>query len=338
MAQVTDFEQLGSFYLGRLLQADGSVGPEPVLLDAKDFTTHAVCVGMTGSGKTGLCVSLLEEAAIDGVPAIVIDPKGDLGNLLLSFPALAPEDFRPWIDETEAARAGRSADEHARATAELWQQGLADWGQDGARIARMREAADFALYTPGSSKGRPLSVLRSLKAPPAEQRGDSELLGERVGAAAASLLALLGVEADPLRSREQILLANVIERAWAEGRDLDLPELIRRVQSPGFERVGVLDLESFYPAKDRQALALMLNNLLASPGFAAWTEGEPLDIARLLHTPEGKPRISILSIAHLDDAERMFFVTLLLGGQRPGVTPHKVRPLKRPPPALRSNR
>ena len=313
MTQAADFERLGAFYLGRLLQADGTVGPEPLLVDAKDFTTHAVCLGMTGSGKTGLCVSLLEEAAIDGVPAIAIDPKGDLGNLLLTFPALAPEDFRPWIDETEAARAGRSADEHARGVAEQWRKGLADWGQDGARIARLREAADLALYTPGSSKGRPLSVLRSLSAPPEAQRGDAELMQERVAAAASSLLALLGVEADPLRSREHILLASVIEASWREGRDLDLAELIRRVQSPPFERVGVLDLESFFPAKDRQALALTLNNLLASPGFAAWTEGEPLDVARLLYTPEGRPRLSILSIAHLDDRERMFFVTLLLG-------------------------
>jgi ElaB/YqjD/DUF883 family membrane-anchored ribosome-binding protein len=313
MTQAADFERLGAFYLGRLLQSDGTVGPEPLLVDAKDFATHAVCLGMTGSGKTGLCVSLLEEAAIDGVPAIAIDPKGDLGNLLLTFPSLALEDFRPWIDATEAARAGRSADEHARAVAEQWRKGLADWGQDGARIARLRESADIALYTPGSSKGRPLSVLRSLAAPPEAQRGDPEWMQERVGAAASSLLALLGVEADPLRSREHILLANVIEKAWAEGRDLDLPELIRRVQNPPFERVGVLDLESFFPAKDRQALALTLNNLLASPGFAAWTEGEPLDVARLLHTPEGKPRLSILSIAHLDDRERMFFVTLLLG-------------------------
>ena len=198
-------------------------------------------------------MSLLEEAAIDGVPAIAIDPKGDLGNLLLTFPALAPADFRPWIDETEAARAGHSSDEHARVTAELWKKGLADWGQDGARIARLREATDLAIYTPGSRVGRPLSVLRSLTAPPPEQRGDPELMQERVAAAASSLLALLGVEADPLRSREHILLANVIDKSWSEGKDLDLPELIRRVQSPPFERVGVFDLESFYPAKDRMA-------------------------------------------------------------------------------------
>jgi hypothetical protein len=311
MTEAADFERLGSFYLGRLLGSDGVPTDEPLLVDAKDFTTHAVCLGMTGSGKTGLCVSLLEEAAIDGVPAIAIDPKGDLGNLLLTFPGLAPEEFRPWIDEAEAARAGRSADEHARVVAAQWRDGLAASGQDGARIARLRAAVDLALYTPGLATGRPLSVLRSLAAPAGAKPGESE--EDRVSAAAASLLALLGLEADPLRSREHILLANLIGLAWREGQSLELPELIRRVQRPPLARVGVLDLEAFYPERDRAELALLLNNLLASPGFAAWTEGEPLDVARLLHTPEGKPRVSILSIAHLDERERMFFVTLLLG-------------------------
>ncbi len=333
MSRAADFERLGSFYLGRLLAADGSVGPEPLLYEAKDLTTHAVCLGMTGSGKTGLCVSLLEEAALDGIPAIAIDPKGDLGNLLLTFPSLAPEAFEPWIDATEAERAGRTPAEHARATAELWRQGLADSGQDGDRIRRLRESVDLALYTPGSRVGRPLSVLRSLAAPPKEAASEarseaprgfpsrepsedasrSELLEDRVASAAAGLLALVRIESDPLKSREHILLVKLIEAAWSAGQDLDLPELIRRVQAPPFERVGVFDLESFYPAKERLELAMTLNHLLASPGFAAWTEGEPLEIARLLHTPAGKPRLSILSIAHLDDAERMFFVTWLLG-------------------------
>jgi hypothetical protein len=313
MSQVADYERLGSFYLGRLLRADGSVGPEPLLYEAKDLTTHAVCLGMTGSGKTGLCVSLLEEAALDGIPSIAIDPKGDLGNLLLTFPSLTPEEFRPWVDETEAARAGRTPEEHAIATAELWRRGLADWGQDGDRIRRLRESADLALYTPGSRVGRPLSVLRSLAAPPADQRAAAEAFEERVASAASGILALVGVEADPLKSREHILLVKLIEAAWAAGRDLDLAELIRRVQAPPFARVGVFDLESFYPAKDRLELAMSLNHLLASRGFAAWTEGEPLEIPRLLHTPAGKPRVSVLSIAHLDDRERMFFVTWLLG-------------------------
>ncbi len=312
-AAAKQFEKLGAFYLGRRVDPDsGDVAPEPLLYDAKDLTTHAVCVGMTGSGKTGLCIGLLEEAAIDGIPAIAIDPKGDLGNLLLSFPKLRPEDFRPWIDDGEATRAGRSPDEHARFTAELWRNGLADWGQDGARIARFEESVDAAVYTPGSSAGLPLTVLRSFRAPGPELADDGDALRERVSASVSGLLALLGIDADPIRSREHILLSNVLDRAWREGRDLDLPGLIRAIQEPPIERVGVMDLESFFPASERFALAMQLNNLLASPGFAAWMEGEPLDVGRLLYTAEGRPRLSVLSIAHLSESERMFFVTLLL--------------------------
>jgi hypothetical protein len=308
-----DFEKLGSFYLGRVRDlAAGTSRDELVLYDSRDLVTHAVCVGMTGSGKTGLCIGLLEEAAIDGIPAIVIDPKGDLANLLLAFPELRPEDFRPWVSEDDARRKGISVEEHAAAQATLWRDGLARWGQDGARIRRMLDAAEFAVYTPASDAGLPVSILKSF-APPADAvLNDRELLRERVSATATALLALVGVEADPLQSREHILLATLLDRAWREGRELDLGAIIRDVQAPPVSRIGVLDLESFYPAKERFALAMAFNNLLASPGFEAWMEGEPLDIANLLHTPRGKPRVAIFSIAHLADAERMFFVSLLL--------------------------
>ena len=307
------FEKLGAFYLGRRFDSEkDSVTPELVLYDAKDLTTHAVCVGMTGSGKTGLCVSLLEEAAIDGIPAIVIDPKGDMGNLLLNFPSLRAEDFRPWVDQGEASRKGMTPDEYATAVAGKWKAGLAEWGQDGSRLMRLMESVDLSIYTPGSSAGIPLSVLGSFVAPEASIMEDLDLLRERVSATVSGLLALVGIEADPVRSREHILLANLFERAWSEGRELDMASLIAEVQAPSIEKVGVLDLETFYPHKDRFELSMMLNNLLASPGFAAWMEGEPLDVGRLLWTEEGKPRISILSIAHLSDSERMFFVTVLL--------------------------
>jgi Helicase HerA, central domain len=308
-----DFERLGVFYLGRSYDGEAKRPTDDLLLyDSKDLTTHAVCVGMTGSGKTGLCLALLEEAAIDGIPAIVIDPKGDLGNLLLTFPQLQPRDFEPWIDAAEAQRAGVSPAEYAAQTAERWRKGLADWGQDPARIQRFRDAVEISIYTPGSSAGLPLTVLRSFQAPPANVRDDAEAVRDATSAAASGLLSLLGIEADPLQSREHILLANIFSTAWSAGRDLDMPALIRAIQKPPFDKLGVLDLESFFPANDRFALAMRLNNLLASPGFAAWMEGEPLDIQRLLYTPEGKPRLSILSIAHLSDAERMFFVTILL--------------------------
>ena len=304
MSTLPDYEALGSFYLGREYDAErGADRPDLLLYDSRDLTTHAVCVGMTGSGKTGLCLSLLEEAAIDGVPAIAIDPKGDLGNLLLSFPELRADDFAPWV-ETAA---------DAPITAETWRKGLADWNQDGARIARFRAAADIAVYTPGSEAGRPLSVLQSFSAPSAEQRLDAGALRDRIGSMVAGLLGLVGIAADPMQSREHILLATLFDQAWSAGRDLSLAALIQGIQKPAFDKVGVFDLETFYPAKERMQLAMALNNLIASPGFAPWMKGEPLDVQRLLFTPEGKPRIAIISIAHLSDAERMFVVTLVLG-------------------------
>jgi hypothetical protein len=307
-----DFEGLGTFYLGKAYDLErGARGEELVLYDARDLTTHAVCVGMTGSGKTGLCTALIEEAAIDGIPALVVDPKGDLANLLLTFPALSEAEFRPWVDPADARRTGVAESELAARSAQRWRNGLAEWGQGPERIARLRAAADFALYTPGSTAGAPLSILSSFRAPSAETSADPEALRERASASATGLCALIGLSADPVTSREHILLARLLERAWAAGRDLELGALIRAVQEPPIQTVGVLDLESFFPQKDRFQLAHALNNLLASPGFAAWMEGEPLDVEALLHTSAGKPRVSILSIAHLSDAERMFFVALL---------------------------
>ena len=310
---MADFEKLGVFYLGREFDpAAQAPTAEPLLYDSRDLTTHAVCVGMTGSGKTGLCVALLEEAAIDGIPAIAIDPKGDLGNLLLTFPALEPGDFRPWVDPGEAQRKGLTVDEYAARTAETWRTGLAQWGEDAARIARFRDAVDIAIYTPGSDAGLPLSVLQSFAPPSGTVASDAGAVRDRIGAAVSGLLGLLGIDADPLKSREHILLANIFDHAWREGRALDLPAIINAIQKPAFDKVGVFDLESFFPSRERTGLAMAVNNLLASPGFSAWMSGEALDIQRLLFTPEGKPRLTVLSIAHLNDAERMFFVTLLL--------------------------
>ena len=307
-----DFEKLGLFYLGREYDMNARRPLDDlVLYDSRDLVTHAVCVGMTGSGKTGLCLSLIEEAAIDGVPVIAIDPKGDLGNLLLTFPRLAADEFRPWIDEDEARRKGQTPDAFAAAEAERWKKGLAEWGEDAARIERLRSAAEFAIYTPGSSAGLPVSILSSFAAPSGAARGDDENQAERAGTTATSVLALAGLDAQP-RSREHTLLASLFTTAWAAGTSLDLPALIQQVQSPPFQKVGVLDLEAFFPAKDRFDLSMRLNGLLAAPGFAQWMEGAPLDPSTLLYTAQGKPRVAIFSIAHLGDAERMFFVTLLL--------------------------
>lgn len=307
------YEKLGVFYLGRIHDSKSQKDTtHPLLYDSRDLTTHAVCVGMTGSGKTGLCISLLEEAAIDGIPAIAIDPKGDLGNLLLTFPRLEAQDFLPWVDAGAAARKNQTLEEFAAATAAGWKKGLAEWDQDAGRIERLRAAVDVAIYTPASTVGRPLSILRSFAAPDVELRADAAGLRDRVNAAVSGLLGLIGVEADPIQSREHILLANLLTEAWNAGRSLDLAGLIQSIQKPPFDKVGVFDLETFYPAKDRLGLAMAINNLLASPGFATWMQGDPLDIQRLLFTNDGKPRIAIVSIAHLNDAERMFVVTLLL--------------------------
>lgn len=307
------FEKLASFYLGRQYDLEQSeLRDELLMYDAKDLCTHAMCVGMTGSGKTGLCISLLEEAAIDGIPAICVDPKGDLANLLLTFPDLQPTDFKPWLEEGEANRKGVSLDQLAADKADSWREGLASWGQSPERIAKLRDAADIAIYTPGSNIGLPLTVLKSFDAPAEEARDDNELIGDRVTGAVSGLLTLMGINADPMTSPEHILISSVLRHQWVEGKNVEIGQLIRLIQRPPLKRVGVVDVDSFMSPEDRGKLAMRLNNLLASPAFAAWLEGEPLSIKKLLYTPEGKPRISILSIAHLDDNERMFFVTILL--------------------------
>lgn len=308
-----DYEKLGAFYLGREYDvANRRLEDRLVLYDSRDLVTHGVVLGMTGSGKTGLCIALLEEAAIDGIPAIVIDPKGDIANLLLTFPGLDADSFRPWINEEDARRKGKSPEEFAAAQAEMWAAGLAEWGQGPDRIRALRDAVDMTIYTPGSNAGIPVSILSSLEAPPFEVVDDAELFSERIESTASSILGLLNISADPISSREHILLSSIFNHAWRKGEDLSLESIIGYVQQPPFAKVGVIDVETFFPEKRRTELARAINNLLAAPGFSTWLAGEPLDIRRMLHTPDGKPRVSIFSISHLGDSERMFFVSLLL--------------------------
>ncbi|MEQ1885352.1 MAG: ATP-binding protein [Bryobacteraceae bacterium] len=307
-----DYEKLGVFYLGRQYDAMAKKADGALLYDSKDLVTHAVCVGMTGSGKTGLCIGLIEEAAIDGIPAIVIDPKGDLTNLLLTFPELRPEDFRPFVNEEDARTKGVAPEEYAAQQADLWRKGLADWDQQPDRVARLKSAAEFAVYTPASSAGRPVSILRSFGAPDAALIDNREAMRERVTGTASSLLSLAGIDSENTQSREHILMSTILDKAWRTGQDLDLAGIIQQIQSPPVTKIGVMDLDSFFPAKDRFQLAMALNNLLASPGFEAWLEGEALDLRKMLYTASGKPRVAIFSIAHLSDSERMFFVSLLL--------------------------
>lgn len=308
-----DFEKLGVFYLGKIIDpSTGKMTDKLLLYDSKNLTTHAVCVGMTGSGKTGLGIVILEEAGLDSIPAIIIDPKGDLGNLLLTFPSLSAEEFKPWIDPVEAERKSITAQAYAEETAKTWKEGLAEWDEDSKRIEKLKKSVDMVIYTPANTAGRPISILSSFAAPPKEVVEDTGALRDRVLALTSSLLGLLGVNADPIKSREHILISTIIDQAWREGKDLDLATLIQKIQKPPFEKIGALDIDTFFPLKDRMALSVNLNNLLASPGFQAWMEGDPLDVQQLLYSQEGKPKFSIFSISHLSDSERMFFVTLLL--------------------------
>ncbi len=304
-------EGLGVFYLGRPVDpVTGETLPAPTLYDAADLTTHAFIVGMTGSGKTGLGVGIIEEAAIDGIPVIAIDPKGDLADLALQFPDLRPEDFRPWVDAAEAARQGTSPDALAAATAATWRDGLARWDQAPERIGRLMAAADVRVYTPGSSAGLPVSVLGSLT-PPTDADPADEAFRDRVTATVGSLLSLVGVSAE-VSDGGPVFLAQVVSDAWAAGRALTVPDLIAALLTPPFETLGVMAVDDFFPDRDRRALAMKLNGLVASPGFAGWSQGPPLDADRLFYGTGGRPQVSVMSIAHLGDDERMFFVTRLL--------------------------
>jgi len=303
-----------NFYLGREYDPlKQTVTEKEITYDPADLTTHAVVTGMTGSGKTGLCIVLLEEAALQGIPAIIIDPKGDLTNLLLHFPNLAPQDFQPWIDADLARRAGKSLEQVSTDASTSWREGLKEWSIPQERILALKNAAQFAIFTPGSDAGIPVSVLSSLAVPEISWQEHREVLREKITSTVTALLGLVGYDdIDPLRSREHILLANIFEAAWSQGKDVELAELILQTQTPPFEKLGAFPVETFFPAKDRMELAMVLNNILAAPAFETWREGQSLNIGSLLYTADNRPRHNIFYLAHLSDPERMFFVTLLL--------------------------
>ncbi len=306
-------ERLGSFYLGAQYDLKKKERLNtPINYDARDLTTHAVCVGMTGSGKTGLCVGLLEEAAVDNVPTLIIDPKGDMTNLLLQFPELRPQDFEPWINPDDARRKGKSVAEYAESTANLWRNGQADWGITPERIKSLVASGEFTIYTPGSDAGVPINILGSLAAPQLDFATNAEAIRDRITGTVIALLGLVGIKADPIRSREAILLANIFEHFWKDNKDLDIASLITSIQNPPVRQIGVFDVDTFYPEKDRFELAMDFNNLIAAPSFKNWLSGESLDIDKLMYNANGSPRHSVFYIAHLSDSERMFFVTLLL--------------------------
>jgi len=301
------------FYIGRRVNPeDGETTQEPQLYDPDDLTTHAVVVGMTGSGKTGLCLDIMEEAALNNLPAILIDPKGDITNLLLHFPELLPEDFKPWINADNARRDGVTVEQAAEDTAKLWKNGLKGWDIESDRIQRLKDSVDRAVYTPGSTSGKPISILASLKAPQTDWQSNQEVLLEQIEGTVTALLGLIGLDdIDPISDPEHILLSKIIADAWAEARDVDMAELIMQTQNPPFKKLGFFTVDQFFPKKKRMALAMKLNSIIAAPSFQPWITGEPLDIQSLLYTADGKPKHSIFYIAHLSETERMFIVTLL---------------------------
>ena len=301
----------GDLYLGGMVTPDGERTGDPLAYDPSDLTTHGVIVGMTGSGKTGLGIIYLEEALRKGIPCLVIDPKGDMTNLLLTFPALAPSDFLPWVDTAAAAKEGRTPDEEADAVARTWSDGLAGWELGGADIAALRERAGMTIYTPGSRAGVPLNVVGNLSVPALSWERDAEAIRDEIQGFVSGLLGLVGVDADPISSREHILLSNLIEHAWSSGTDLDLETLIAQIVAPPMRKLGVFEVDTFFPEKDRMAFAMQLNGLLASPSFAAWMDGQPVDIESLLWK-DGTPQAAIIYLAHLSDAERQFIVTTML--------------------------
>ena len=300
------------FYLGGVV--DGATGDRTgdlVDYDPSDLTTHGVIVGMTGSGKTGLGIIYLEEALLAGIPTLILDPKGDMTNLLLTFPDLQASDFEPWIDEGEARKEDKTVAELAQEKAELWTKGLGWWDQDGSRIRELKDKAGFTIYTPGSGAGVPLNIIGSLSCPDTSWDTDAETLRDEIEGFVSGLLGLVGIEADPISSREHILLANLVEHAWREGRDLDMASLLSEIQRPPLRKLGVFELDTFFPEKDRLALAMKLNGLVASPAFSSWVEGPDLDIESLLWQG-GKPQAAIVYLAHLSEEERQFIVTLIL--------------------------
>lgn len=303
-----------TFYLGRKVDPSSKKLTEDVVYyDSRDLTTHAVVVGMTGSGKTGLCITMLEEAILDNIPAIVIDPKGDITNLLLNFPQLRPEDFQPWVNDDDARRAGLDIPSYSADVAQRWRDGLGSWGIVPERVKWLQIAAQKSIFTPGSDAGLPVSILASLRYPREGWAGNEEAIREKINGITTALLALAGISAQPVKDTEHVLVANIIEHAWRENRDLTLEDIITQVQTPPFDKLGVLPLDKFMSERRRFNLAMELNNIIASPSFRdSWLQGQSLDMQNLLYQENGRPRVSIFYTAHLNDAERMFINTLIL--------------------------
>ncbi len=288
------YEKLELFYLGK-----AAATGELTLLKNSDFTTHAAIIGMTGSGKTGLGIALIEEAMLDNIPTLIIDPKGDMGNLCYRSAAFDAADFVPWVGE-----------ERAETTAQSWKKGIESWHQDSERAARLKQV-DVTLYTPGSNAGVSIDILSTLRAPDADLMQEADLYASVLSSTVASLLSLVGEESDA-HAKSFGFLSALIDHLWRHGGSFDFAHLIGAILLPPFERVGVLSLDQFFNQNERTRLANRFNSLIASPAFGAWLKGASLDFDTLFFDTKGNARCAVFNIAHLGDGERMFFVTLLL--------------------------
>ncbi len=309
------YEKLGLFYLGKDIDKTTLEATDALtLLKNKNFTTHATIIGMTGSGKTGLGVGIIEEAAIDNIPSIIIDPKGDMGNLCLTDPEFSPKSFEPWVSD-EAQNKEQDISSYAEKIASMWQNGVESAHQDKDRVERFTQV-EKTIYTPGSSAGVSVNVLSSLDVPPSQIMEDSDSFSSYINSTVSSLLSLIGFKGDPTNSKQFILLAQIITASWLKNKNLSLTDLISQIIQPPFKSIGVLPLEDYFPLKgafnNRFKFATDFNSVIASPTFKVWLEGENLDIQRILYDQQGKAKVAIFSISHLNDDERMFFVTLLL--------------------------
>ncbi len=299
------------FFLGKLYNNRNQLTDEKMYYNPSDLNTHCIITGMTGSGKTGLGILLLEEIALKGIPAIVIDAKGDLTNLLLHFPNITGKDIAPWLDQEAPIRAGKELYEYANEKAAAWREGQEEWGYGPEDIEAL-SGVDYTVFTPGSSIGNPVNIMASFSAPDASTIYNEEAIREEIATAVTALLGLIGYNnIDPLKSKEHILLSNIIEFYWTLGKDVTLVDLINAVNDPPFDTLGALSIDRIYPPKERFNLALQINNFLASPTFKAWNEGPGLDIGSLIRNKNDKPRFNIFYIQHLSDQEKMFFVTML---------------------------
>lgn len=317
----------GFFYLGKEFSLeDDKLLDQGYLYDASDLTTHGVVFGMTGSGKTGLCIGLLEEAINEDIPVIIVDPKGDVANLALVFPEQSPDDFKKWVSPAQAQREGKDLDTYAAEVAAKWKKGLNSWGINREDILPLQQKMDLRIFTPGSSAGLPVSIVQGFKAPGAELAWDEEGMLEKIRNTVSALLSLLGISADPLTSQPHILISNIIDHYWRLGRDLSLEELILNIQKPPFQRLGVFEVNQLMDEKERVELAFKINNIVAAPSFRFWKTGMPLSAGRFFEKKEGKVPVNIFYIAHLNDNERMFFLSLLLNDivdwirKQPGAT------------------